>query len=229
MRLDPRTKLFILAFTGILAFLNRRIEIEFALFLMPALLLCLSKSCRRAAKYAAGFGILLLIPFVIVPRLPVAAGGILYIFSTYIRKFIPCFMLGNYLIRTTKVSQFMAAIHRMRVPKGFGIALSITLRYFPAMKEEWTLIREAMALRGLSASPAGVLRHPIKTMEYVYVPMLICASRISDEITQAALTRGIDHIQRRTCLEEVGFSVRDVLIAGVYGVLLFIGLRLFRY
>ena len=54
------------------------------------------------------------------------------------------------------------------------------------------------------------------TMEYVYVPMLVSASKISDEITQAAITRGIDHVQRRTCMETVRFHVMDMLVLVAY-------------
>ena len=113
----------------------------------------------------------------------------------------------------------------MHIHKGFAVALSITLRYFPTMKEEWTFIKEAMALRGLSTSFPAVLRRPIKTMEYIYVPMLVSASKISDEITQAAVTRGIDHVQRRTCIETVRFSVFDVLVLAVYAGIVLLFLR----
>lgn len=137
-------------------------------------------------------------------------------FDVYIRKLIPCFMLGAFLIYTTKVSTFLAALGRMHLPKGFTIALSITLRYFPTMAEEWNYIKDAMTLRGIIVSPIGALRHPVKIMEYVYVPMLISASKISDEITQAAITRGIDHVGRRSCMEKVSFSMADTLIAIIY-------------
>lgn len=137
-------------------------------------------------------------------------------FAVYIRKLIPCFMLGSLLIRTTKVSTFLAAISRLHLPKGFTIALSITLRYFPTMTEEWGFIKDAMSLRGISASPAGLLFHPVRTMEYVYVPMLVSASKISDEITQAAITRGIDHLERRSCLENIRFRMRDALLLILY-------------
>lgn len=137
-------------------------------------------------------------------------------FDIYIRKLIPCFMLGAFLIRTTKVSAFLAAFSRLHLPKGFTIALSVTLRYFPTMAEEWNYIKDAMALRGIAASFTGFLRHPVKTMEYVYVPMLVSASKISDEITQAAITRGIDHAGRRSCMEKVCFSIHDALIVTIY-------------
>ena len=216
MCLDPRTKLLILAITSVSVFLKESTLIEGAFIFIPFLLLLQAKHIRLAFKSGATFIILLTLPMLLVPHLPVTAGGILYMFAVYIRKLIPCFMLGSLLIRTTKVSTFLAAISRLHLPKGFTIALSITLRYFPTMTEEWGFIKDAMSLRGISASPAGLLFHPVRTMEYVYVPMLISASKISDEITQAAITRGIDHAGRRSCMEKVYFSIWDALIVTIY-------------
>lgn len=216
MCLDPRTKLLILAITSVSVFLNESMLIEGAFIFIPFLLLLQAKHIRLAFKSGAAFIILLTLPMLLVPHLPVTAGGILYMFAVYIRKLIPCFMLGSLLIRTTKVSTFLAAISRLHLPKGFTIALSITLRYFPTMTEEWGFIKDAMSLRGISASPAGLLFHPVRTMEYVYVPMLVSASKISDEITQAAITRGIDHLERRSCLENIRFRMRDALLLILY-------------
>lgn len=216
MCLDPRTKLLILAITSVSIFLNESMLIEGAFIFIPFLLLLQAKHIRLAFKSGATFIILLTLPMLLVPHLPVTAGGILYMFAVYIRKLIPCFMLGSLLIRTTKVSTFLAAISRLHLPKGFTIALSITLRYFPTMTEEWGFIKDAMSLRGISASPAGLLFHPVRTMEYVYVPMLVSASKISDEITQAAITRGIDHLERRSCLENIRFRMRDALLLILY-------------
>ncbi len=84
------------------------------------------------------------------------------------------------------------------------------------MTEEWSSIKDAMALRGITLSFAEILHHPVRIMEYVYVPMLVSASKISDEITQAAITRGIDHAGRRSCMERVCFSAWDILIVAVY-------------
>lgn len=216
MLLDPRTKLLILAITSVSVFMNENMLIECAFAFIPFLLLLQAKQFRLAFKSGAAFIILLVIPFVIVPHLPITVGGIVYMFAVYIRKLIPCFMLGSLLIKTTKVSTFLAAISRLHLPKGFTIALSITLRYFPTMAEEWGFIKDAMSLRGISVSPAGLFFHPVRTMEYVYVPMLVSASKISDEITQAAITRGIDHLKRRSCLENVRFRLWDVLLLLLY-------------
>ena len=213
---DPRTKLLILAFTSISVFLNESILIECGFMVLPLMLFLQAKIVRTYLKSGLFFIILLMLQLLIVPVLPPVAGGIVYIFAVYIRKLIPCFLLGNYLIQTTKVSTFLAAIGRLHLPKGITIALAITLRYFPTMTEEWGFIKDAMSLRGISVSPLTLFSHPLKTMEYVYVPMLVSASKISDEITMAAVTRGIDHSERRSSLETVKFSVWDIVLLSIY-------------
>ena len=182
MRLDPRTKLLILAVTSVSVFMNKSIAVECVLEGIPLVLLSVSGNLKRTLKYAAFFLALLLI------------------------QLLPCFMLGSFLIATTGVSKFLAAITKLRLSKGLTIALAVTLRYFQTMREEWASIRDAMALRGISASAAGLISHPIQTMEHVYVPLLVSDSRISDEITQAAITRGIEHTGERSCIEKIAFS-----------------------
>lgn len=216
MVLDPRTKLLILAITSISVFLNESMVIECLFTAIPILLLLQAKEFQTASKYGLFFVALLMIQLFVIFKLPVTVGGIIYMFDVYIRKLIPCFMLGAFLIHTTKVSTFLAALSRLHLSKGFTIALSVTLRYFPTMAEEWNYIKDAMALRGITASLIGFMRHPIRVMEYVYVPMLVSASKISDEITQAAITRGIDHAGRRSCMEKVYLSIWDALIITIY-------------
>ena len=164
MRLDPRTKLLILAVTSVSVFVNKSIAVECVLAGIPLVLLSVSGNLKRMLKYAAFFLALLLIQLFIVPRLPVTFGGIVYMFAVYIRKLLPCFILGSFLIATTSVSRFLAAITKLRLSKGLTIALAVTLRYFPTMREEWASIRDAMALRGISASAAGLISHPIMTL-----------------------------------------------------------------
>ena len=118
MKIDPRTKLLILAITSISVFLNGSITIECIFAALPFLLLLSTKKIYTSLKYAALFLALLAIQLWLVPLLPVSAGGIIYMFAVYIRKLIPCFMLGSLLISTTRVSEFLAAVGKLRLPKG---------------------------------------------------------------------------------------------------------------
>lgn len=93
MFLDPRTKLSILAVTGISVFLNDSVLIELLFTMIPFLLLMRAHRFRLALKSVMIFVLLLAVQMLIVPRLPVTAGGIVYMFVMYIRKLLPCFML----------------------------------------------------------------------------------------------------------------------------------------
>ena len=158
MRLDPRTKLLILAVTSVSVFMNKSIAVECVLAGIPLVLLSVSGNLKRTLKCAAFFLTLLLIQLFIVPRLPVTFGGIVYMFAVYIRKLLPCFMLGSFLIATTSVSKFLAAITKLRLSKGLTIALAITLRYFPTM----SVAEELLLNTELTEESKGRARHLLK-------------------------------------------------------------------
>ncbi|MFI3174748.1 MAG: energy-coupling factor transporter transmembrane component T [Bacillota bacterium] len=222
MKLDPRTKLLILTLTSLVVFFVQITLIECLLVLFPFLLLMGFKKYNVAIKYGVFYVVLLFLGLWLAPILPMGIGSIVLVFGTYIRKLIPSFMLATLLISTTKVSEFLAAIGRLHLPKGLTIALSITLRYFPTMSEEWRYIKDAMELRGISTTLGGFLRHPTKSMEYIYVPMLTSATKIADEITQAAITRGIEYTAKRTCVTDITFTIYDVVVLFCYlGLILF--------
>lgn len=66
MRLDPRTKLLILAVTSVSVFVNKSIAVECVLAGIPLVLLSVSGNLKRMLKYAAFFLALLLIQLFIV-------------------------------------------------------------------------------------------------------------------------------------------------------------------
>ena len=61
MRLDPRTKILILAVTSVSVFMNKSIAVECVLAGIPLVLLSVSGNLKRMLKYAAFFLALLLI------------------------------------------------------------------------------------------------------------------------------------------------------------------------
>ncbi len=94
MILDPRTKLLILLITSVSVFLNKSLAVEGLFAAIPVLLLLQAKELRAALKYGMLFVILMMIQLFVILKLPVTVGGVIYMFDVYIRKLIPCFMLG---------------------------------------------------------------------------------------------------------------------------------------
>ena len=54
------------------------------------------------------------------------------------------------------------------------------------VKEEYAAIRDAMKMRGITT-----LRSPMKMLEYRVVPLMISIAKIGEELSAAALTRGL--------------------------------------
>ncbi len=107
----------------------------------------------------------------------------------------------------------MAAMNRIRMPKSVVIPLTVMLRYFPMVGEDWRHIKDAMRMRDVSPSLGGLLTHPGRTVECIYVPLMMSASQIADELSAAAVTRGIENPGPRTCLQRIRFGFADAACA----------------
>ena len=60
-------------------------------------------------------------------------------------------------------------------------------------------------------------------MDAIYVPMLVSASRAADELSVAALTRGIENPNPRSSRLTIQFGLGDLAFALIYVIILFIG------
>ena len=88
------------------------------------------------------------------------------------------------------------------------MAISVTLRYFPAIREEVGYIRDAMKLRNIR----GLAR-----LEGTVVPLMVSATETADELSAAAVTRGIENPARKTSAISLRFSLLDLfgMLAGL--------------
>ena len=139
-------------------------------------------------------------------------------------KVYPCGMLSGIVISTTKVSEFLSAMNRAHAPKKLVIPLAVMLRYIPTIQEDWRFIKDAMRLRDVSPSLKGLLTHPGMTVECIYVPLMMAASKAADELSIASITRGIENPKPRTCLVQIRMGLADVLAILCFGIFFAAGL-----
>ena len=112
-------------------------------------------------------------------------------FTVFLRKIFPCAMLGGILVSTTRVNVFMAAMHRIHLPKAMIIPMTVMVRYIPVVREDWAYISDAMRMRDVAPTLKSLLVHPARTVECIYVPMMMAALKVADELSAAAVTRGL--------------------------------------
>lgn len=128
------------------------------------------------------------------------------------RLYMPIMLTAVLLIRTTTVSEFVAAFTRMKVSEKIIIPFSVMFRFFPTIGEEWRNIRNAMKFRGIQFGWKAILLSPIQTLEYVIVPLLMSTVKISGELSAASISRGLGGSAKRTCYKKIRFGLLDYIV-----------------
>lgn len=212
--IDPRTKIFLTVTVstimvaggtgGIMTFIRP------CLMALPMCLLVLSKRWKSAVKFSIVYAVLFLSELTVLPLLTGTWNFILGAAVGIYTHMLPGFIMGYYLIESTTVSEFVAAMERVHIPQKIVIPLSVVFRFFPTIGEEYAAIGDAMKMRGISS-----LRNPIKMLEYRVVPLMISVANIGEELSAAALTRGLGAPEKRTNICNIGFGVLDIVFAVV--------------
>ncbi|MEL7609055.1 MAG: energy-coupling factor transporter transmembrane component T [Bacillota bacterium] len=209
VRLDPRTKIFIMLMINISAFTMDAWYVLALAGAVPLSLFALSRRYLTAAVCALIYASALLADVFLVDALPGVANLIIVMLSGVVCRMMPALLLGYFLLNTTTVSEFVAAMERMHVPRQIIIPFSVMFRFFPTIREESSSINDAMRMRGISF---GKTRGgPAALMEYRLVPLFISCVKIGEELSGSALTRGMGSPVKRTNICRIGFRAADVV------------------
>jgi len=212
LRLDPRCKLYLLILANLLLFFHVSLRCECLLMGIFFALFFLSGRWRQGLRLGGLYLILLALDFWLVP---VAEGLLLSwvsLLAVGCRMMLPCIVTGAYAFGTTGVSEFVCAMRRMHVPESLVIPCMVVIRFFPTIREDFRQIRCAMMLRGIGGGKWGILLHPMQSLEYILIPLLMNSNNVAQDLSVAALTRGIGLPGEHTSLTQLHFSWKDALV-----------------
>lgn len=208
VKFDLRTKLMLILVVNLFLLLSHSLIFELVLVFGCLLLISIDGQLRSAVHFLIAFLIMLAIDQLVTPYMSGFVFTLVSFITVALRKFLPCFILGKWILTKTEVSEFVAVMWKLRLPQTAIIPLSVVFRYFPTIKEEWTSIRAAMKMRGIHVS-----------LEHIMVPLLMSAVNVSEELSAAALCRGLDSPEPHTSLIQVRFHISDAIVWCVTGVL----------
>lgn len=216
LHFDPRTKLLLMTFTILSATLSPSLYYAAGLVLLIMLFGFACGKPRYSLLGALTYAVLFALTILTRDFVNGTLQTMLIAFLGLVHKVYPCGLMAGVMIGSTKVSEFMTAMHRLHVPRRIVIPLAVMLRYLPVIREDWEFIKDAMRMRDVSPSLGGLLAHPGKTAECVYVPLMMSASKAADELSIASVTRGIENPEPRTCLIQIRFGAADALATCVF-------------
>ena len=141
------------------------------------------------------------------------------------QRIIPFLMLAI-IIREKNLSEITTALERCKLPKEIILSTTVTLRYFPSMRNDFLTIVDAMKLKGIDTSWRGALFHPLRMLECIIVPMLFRSLKTSEEFSCAALVKGIENQGHRSSYFDVRIKRIDIVFSLIAIILLVTSLRL---
>ena len=213
MRLDPRTKLFMVFVVSLIAMMSATTPvlwvIRIIITLIPIVLLILEKKYSSALRFFLAYGIaLVLLLFFISENSEGIIASLLIGYCGIVVQFMPALITAWYVIRTTKIGEFMSCMQKMHIPDGIAVSLAVVMRFFPTIKEEYSSINDAMRMRGVMLGGGNVLR----MFEFRMIPLLFSCVNIGEELSAAAITRGLGGEVKRSSVIELKLGIADYLI-----------------
>ncbi|MCR5110083.1 MAG: energy-coupling factor transporter transmembrane protein EcfT [Ruminococcus sp.] len=218
--LDPRTKLFMIFTVSLIVMVNAVTPLEWALriliTLVPIALMMIEEKYAAALRFTILYAAALILQgFFISSESTGIISALLMGYCGIVAQFMPAMITAWYAVRTTKINDFMSAMQKMHVPDGISISLAVVMRFFPTIKEEYSYINDAMRMRGISMGGGKVS----KMIEYRLIPLMFSCVNIGDELSAAAVTRGLGAPIKRTSAVELKLKAKDYAIMILFAVL----------
>ncbi|MCI2148637.1 energy-coupling factor transporter transmembrane component T [Bifidobacterium crudilactis] len=209
---DPRTKIVVLVLINFLVLGSGPFVITLTAAGIVAMLYLSVANWRGAMKFTVFVGVCSA-AFLVLPGIVGGPIGAVFAVTGYwLARFGVSCGYAAYFISTTGPAQISAALVALRFPKVVVVPLVVVMRFIPTVAQELHAISEAMVLRGIYPGPIGALMHPIRSAEFIIVPLLAASSRIADDLSASAMLRGLGTHRHPTSIERLRFHFGDALI-----------------
>ena len=144
-----------------------------------------------------------------------AVSAFLVFIAFWMFRFAGVFGSAVAAIKVLDVTRVGSVLTQMRAPRVVQVPVMVVVRFFPMAVRELRAIVQAMTLRGLRPGARSTMRHPLRTGEYVVIPFLASAARIADELSAAAIIKGLGAQKSRSTLDPSRFRLGDVVVLTV--------------
>jgi energy-coupling factor transport system permease protein len=210
-RLDPRTTLLVVAVLNVVmfsaGFTAGAGQARLVFMAIPAVL------AVGLGRWVAAVGYLAAVGGAYVLELWALGGSAGWVgvvaagLAGLVSRLAPGLFMAYVAVISVRVSALMAGLEALRLPRFAVIPAAVILRFLPTVREESRGVQAAMTVRGLSLGRVG----PLPWLEYRLVPLIVSTVRCGEELSQAALTRGLGRPGRANRIAKIGLRPADVL------------------
>ena len=123
----------------------------------------------------------------------------------------PVMLLLELFVKRIPVNELMYSLERMHMPKSVLILIMVIYRYVPTILKEIKMIRAGIKMRGLGCR----MKHPasiINAANYYMTALISRSEKLSDELSAAAICKGLSVKRDRSCITKVKIQVPDMIV-----------------
>ena len=207
--LDPRTVLgIVFIFITLGLAINKPLS-SHILLLICNIYLITSKAYRECVLYSVIYIIIAGLMFYIyhIPNTTLALT--IVSISYFVQKFVIAVMMIEFLKRKTSMPYVISAMQTMKFPNAVAIPFIVILRYMPTLREDYGYLKDSLKIRGIRTSGIEFFIHPIRSLEFMIVPILFRSVRVAEELSTSVLLRGIENYKNRTNIYPLKFTKID--------------------
>lgn len=212
--LDPRTKLLLVVTIAIVLLTGGydgvMVVVRPCLAALPLVLLLVERRFAFGFSYMVIFALCMLVQGLVGSLLPGFTMFLVLLLCGFFLRLAPGIATAYYVLTTTTVNDLVAGLERMHVSQSIVIPLAVMLRFIPTLGEEINSINRAVRMRGVRLGS-----RPFAAIEYRLMPLMMCSLRIGEELSAAALTRGLGAPVSRTSISTIGFHALDIVVGCV--------------
>lgn len=207
--LDPRTVLgIVFIFITLGLAINKPLS-SHILLLICNIYLITSKAYRECVLYSVIYIIIAGLMFYIyhIPNTTLALT--IVSISYFVQKFVIAVMMIEFLKRKTSMPYVISAMQTMKFPNAVAIPFIVILRYMPTLIEDYGYLKDSLKIRGIRTFGIEFFIHPIRSLEFMIVPILFRSIRVAEELSTSVLLRGIENYKNRTNIYPLKFTKID--------------------
>lgn len=224
--LDTQTKLLLILFANFLTFFQFSLADELISVAFLLLITLIVSGPKRTIIYSGIYLSCVAIEQLLIGHYLNYFVSFFSLYAVTLRRLLPLLLVGGLFIATTKVSELTYTLRKWQLPEFIVVPFSVLFRFFPTLKGDYQHIRSAMRLRGIAVTNTELFKHPIQTLEYIVVPLLMSATATATDLSAAALTRGISNPTKHTTIYPSGLKLLDYLVLGsALGIIILRGVR----
>ncbi len=98
----------------------------------------------------------------------------------------PLTNMGLAVSLSMEVGHSLGVLKKMRLPRIIYLPVMVALRFIPGFMNDVKQLRDCLLIRGIPLGIAQLFVHPLRTVRLLFVPLVIRALRLADELAIAA-------------------------------------------